>query len=82
LWRILDAADTLDDMPRRCSTAKEDRRRPYKVRKLNVGGYLWLFTIVEAAETVWVIGFRQERMMHRPDDPPEEPPTVTGGDDG
>jgi len=74
LERVFDAADSLEQWPRRCNLAPEDARRPYEVRKLNVEGSLLLFTIVESTKTVWVIGFRHGRQEPAPNQLPESPP--------
>ena len=75
LDRILKAADSLEQSPRRCAYAPENDYRSYEIRKVNVGGYLLLFTIVDETETVWVIGFRHGRQLPRLSDLPDETPS-------
>lgn len=73
LNRILNAADTLETLPRRCQEADESRSRPYEVRRLLVDGHHLLFTVVEETKTVWVIGFRHGRQLERAEELPETP---------
>ena len=61
LERIHAAANTLATWPRRCALAEEDAHRPYEIRKLSVDGYLLLFTIEDATNTVWIIATRHAR---------------------
>lgn len=70
LERIYAAADSLDEWPRRCAVAEEDRFRPYEIRKLGIDGYLLLFTIVDETNTVWGIATRHGRQQPRLDDLP------------
>jgi len=75
LERVFDAADTLADFPRRCALAPENDFRDYEIRRLLVGDYFLLFTIVEEDQTVWVIGFRHGSRLPRANELPHEPPS-------
>ncbi len=70
LRRVLDAADTLADMPRRCSLAPEDAYRSYEIRWLDIDDFMLLFTVVEETGTVLVIGARHSRRLPRATDLP------------
>jgi len=70
LERVFDAADTLAAFPRRCSLAPENGFRDFEIRRLLIGDYFLLFTVVERDRTVWVIGFRHGRQLPRPDELP------------
>jgi toxin ParE1/3/4 len=74
LERVLDAADTLAAFPRRCPLAPENDFRDFEIRRLRIGDYFLLFTIVEKNRTVWVIGFRHGSRLPRPEElsDPEE----------
>ena len=72
LHNILDAADSLEQWPRRCALAPEDQYRPYEIRKINVGGHQLLFTIDDNTQTVWVISFRHGRMLPNAGDLPDD----------
>ena len=74
LKRIYDAAESLDQWPRRCALADEDRYRPYEIRKFGVDGYLLLFTIVDETNTVWVIATRHGRQLPQIDHLPQDVP--------
>ena len=74
LSRVIDAADTLEHWPRRCPQAPENAFRPYEVRKLNVGDYMLLFTVVDTTRMVWVIGFRHGSRKPREDTLPRALP--------
>lgn len=74
LERVFDAAETLAELPGRCMVAPEDAFRDYEIRRLLIGSYLMLFTIVEEEKTVWVIGFRHGRRLPRPEELPEGTP--------
>ena len=78
LERVFDAADTLAEFPRRCKLAPENDFRDYEIRRLLIGDYFLLFTIVEEDQTVWVIGFRHGSRLPRPNELPNAPPG--GGD--
>lgn len=52
------AIERLEQSPRGCNIAEEDREFPYEVRKLIVGEYLVLFRIDDEASRVIVIGLR------------------------
>jgi len=41
--------------------------RAYEIRRLLIGDYILLYTIVEETRTVWVIGFRHGSRLPRPD---------------
>src|SRR5690606_38615478 len=58
LGHVLDAADSLETMPRRCGLAPEDAHRPYEVRWIAAGEFMLLFTVVDESETVWVLNGR------------------------
>lgn len=70
LQSMFDAADGLDEYPRRYPLAAENDRRSYEIRQLNVAGHILLFTILEETQTVWVIGYRHGRMISCADDLP------------
>lgn len=72
---IFDAAETLAEMPYRCSPAPENQYRDYEIRRLLVGNYLVLFTVAEEDQTVWVIGVRHGRRLPRPDELPDQKPS-------
>lgn len=74
LQQIYDAVDGLSDFLRRSALAVENDFREYEIRRLVVGRYLILFTIVEVDLTVIVIGFRHGSRLPRPDDLPEAQP--------
>ena len=74
LERIFDAADTLADLPHRCNLAPENDFRDYEIRRLLIGDYFLLFTIVEEDQTVWVIGFRHGSRLPRADELPDAQP--------
>ena len=74
LESVFDAADTLAALPHRCSLAPENEFRDFEIRRLLVGKYFLLFTIVEEEKTVWVIGFRHGGRLPRPDELPDAPP--------
>ena len=74
LDRVMDAIESLEHFPHRCALAPENDKRPYEIRKINVGDYLLLLTIDEDAKTVWVIGFRHGRQRQRPDELPPNTP--------
>jgi plasmid stabilization system protein ParE len=78
LERVLSAADTLADFPHRCPLAPENDFRSFEIRRMLIGVYLLLFTIVEKDRTVIVIGLRHGSQLPRPDELPDEvPPTET-----
>jgi toxin ParE1/3/4 len=70
LERVFDAAETLATFPRRCGLAPENDLRDYEVRRLLIGDYFLLFTIVDKDRTVWVIGFRHGSQLPRPKELP------------
>jgi len=72
LERVFEASDTLAETPRRCPHAPEDNYRSYEIRWLGVGAFMLLFTVVEEARTVWVIGARHGRHLPRPQELPDE----------
>jgi plasmid stabilization system protein ParE len=74
LERVFDAADTLTDFPHRCGLAPENEFRDYEIRRLLIGDYFLLFTIVEKDQTVWVIGFRHGSRLPHPDELPDVEP--------
>ena len=67
-------ADTLEEMPRRCTKAPENDHLSYEVRKLNHHRHFILFTIDDEAKTVYVIGCRHAMRLPRPGDLPDEIP--------
>jgi len=81
LNRLLHAAGTLETLPRRCQEAEENKSRPYEVRRLLVGDYHLLFTIIEDTRTVWVIGFRHSRQLERSDNLPDDLDSLDAGAD-
>jgi plasmid stabilization system protein ParE len=74
LQQIYDSVDTLIDFPRRCAPAAENDLREYEIRRLVVGRYLIVFTIIDPDLTVIVIGFRHGSQLPRPDDLPDSQP--------
>ena len=70
LRRVFDAIDGLEEMPNRCAAAEEDAFRPYKIRVLQVGKFLLLYTIVEETRKVWVLNARSTWQLAQPDDLP------------
>jgi len=66
LRRVLDASETLAEMPRRCPLAPEDGYRPYEIRWLGVDSFMLLFTVAEDTKTVWVLGARHSRRLPLP----------------
>ena len=72
LQRVLNAGDSLGEMPRRCARALEDVFFPYEVRAMVIGQFVLLFTIVEETKTVWVISARHGRQLPRPGDLPAD----------
>lgn len=73
LERIFSAAGTLADFPSRCALAPENDFRDYELRRLLIGDYFLLFTIVESEQTVWAIGFRHGSRLPRRDELPDSP---------
>ena len=67
--------DTLEEMPRRCTTAPENDHLTYEVRKLNHHRHFILFTIDDETKTVYVIGCRGGMRLPRPGDLPDEVPS-------
>jgi len=74
LQRVYDAAETLEQWPRRCPLAEEDAFRPFEIRKYSVDGFLLLFTIIEQTQTVWIITARHGRQLPQHKAVPESPP--------
>lgn len=72
LERILAAGESLAEMPRRYALALEDDFCPYEVRSLTIGQFVPLFTIVEEAKTVWIVGARHGFQLPQADDLPED----------
>ena len=70
LW---DAVESLEQSPRRCAYAEEDRFRPFEIRKLLHGSHLILFTIDDEKGVVFVLGVRHGMRMPRPQDLPPAP---------
>lgn len=68
LERVLEASDTLGEMPYRCAHAPENEYVPYEVRWLGVGSFVLLFTIAEDAQIVYVIGARHSRRLPQLDE--------------
>lgn len=82
LERVLDAAATLETLPRRCPRAPEDGHHPFEVRALNVEGFLLLFTVHDAERTVYVLNARHSRRLPQPgavSPPPDEKGSSSGG---
>ncbi len=71
---VLTSADTLADFPQRCTLAPENKLREYEIRRLLIGDYFLLFTIVENDRTVWVIGLRHGSRLPRRDELPDALP--------
>jgi plasmid stabilization system protein ParE len=70
LEQVFTATDTLADFPRRCPLAPENDFRDYEIRRLLIGDYFLLFTVVDGDQTVWAIGFRHGSRLPRPDELP------------
>ncbi len=68
LQRILQAGESLADMPRRCAWAPEDSSCPYEVRSMTIGQFMLLFTILEETKTVWIVNARHARQLPQPGD--------------
>lgn len=71
LRRVLEAANSLEDMPERCERAEEDAYLPYDVRARRIGEYVLLYTIVEETRTVWIVNARHGRQLPQPGSLPE-----------
>lgn len=67
LERITTAVESLATAPRRCPLAPESAFRPYEIRSLNIDGYLILFTIDDAKNTVLILNARHGRQLPQPD---------------
>lgn len=63
LVRVLEAADTLEEHPKRCTRAIEDAFFPVEIRMLNVDGFLLLFTVDDDACVVRVLNARHGRQL-------------------
>lgn len=74
LLRVLAAADSLEQFPRRCPMAAEAEACNFEVRALNIDGFLLLFTINDELKKVRVVTARHGRQLPRPDGLPNEPP--------
>jgi len=73
LQRVYDAAETLEQWPRRCPLAEEDAYRPFEIRKHSVDGFLLLLTIKEGTQTMWVVAARRGRQKPKTHEIPESP---------
>lgn len=71
--RIWDAADSLEQLPRRGALAEENAYVEHEVRQLVVGRHLLLFTVDEECKTVWVLGLRHGRRLADPSALAERP---------
>jgi len=74
LKQVYALIDTLEKMPRRCTTAPENDHLPYEVRKLNHHRHFILFTINDETKTVYVIGCRHGMRLPRSGDLSEKAP--------
>jgi plasmid stabilization system protein ParE len=74
LQQIYDAVDGLEAFPRRYALAVENDFRDYEIRRLVVGHYLLLFTIVDADQAVIVVGSRHGSQLPRSEDLPATQP--------
>ncbi len=74
LDRVLEGIQSLSMWPRRCAKAEEDAYRSYEIRKLNIDGYLLIFTIDDDLQTVWIISFRSARMKPQEKSLPKHKP--------
>jgi plasmid stabilization system protein ParE len=68
--RVYTAIESLDYHPYRCELAPENAYRDYEIRRLRIGRYLALYTIVEEQQRVYVIGFRHGARLPRPQELP------------
>jgi plasmid stabilization system protein ParE len=75
LENTFDAIQTLKTFPKRCPLAEESDDVSYEVRKLQVGSPVLLFTVDDDRRTVWVIAFRGEGQLPRPQDLRSPPPS-------
>lgn len=80
LDRILGAAASLEQFPKRGPLAEEDAYVGHEVRHFVVGNHLLLFSVDEERKTVWVLGLRHARRLARPGELPEAPRAPDGGD--
>ena len=71
--RIAAAVESLASMPRRCPVAAENALCNYEVRRLAVGQFVLLFTVVDSAQEVWVVHARHGRQLTRRGDVPRAP---------
>jgi len=79
LERVLNAGDTLGEMPRRCPRALEDVLFQYEIRAMLVGQFVLLFTVAEDTKTVWIISARHGPRLPRPEELPLDPDTFEDG---
>lgn len=61
--RIVEAANSLENMPRRCALAAESADMPFEVRALNVDGFLLLFKIEDDRKLVTILFARHGRQL-------------------
>jgi toxin ParE1/3/4 len=71
LESVFDAAYTAAEFPRRCALADENDVREYEIRRLLIGNYLLLFTVVEEDQMVVVLGLRHGSRLPRADELPD-----------
>ena len=60
---VLESVDTLERWPRRCAVADEDAFFTIEIRKLNIDGFLLLFTVDDDAGVVTVLNARHGRQL-------------------
>ena len=78
LARARAAAHTLGRLPRRWRVAEGYERVGYEVRRLILRNHLILFTVDEAAGTVYVVGVIRGSRRPRPGDLPPSPADDAG----
>jgi plasmid stabilization system protein ParE len=68
LERVFDAAESLESMPRRFPSAPESAHHAEDVRAFSIDGFLLLFVIRDADQTVHILSARHGRQLPQPDD--------------
>jgi plasmid stabilization system protein ParE len=74
LRRVLAAAATLEEFPRRCPEALESAFSEGGIRSLSIDGFLLLFTVDDVAAEVRIVSARHGRQL-----PDSEPGTAEPG---
>ena len=78
LDRVDAAVARLDRTPRRHNLAEGYGRLPYEVRRVVLANHLILYTVDEAARTVYVVGLIHGARRPRPGDLPPSPADDAG----